>query len=377
MKAPATAPEANLHNEGIIFAEVEPPARLPRRITVPATPKTRQKSDLQKVFILDSQGGYVGEFVMDQDCVIEFGDFLAAVPERGLADRQSIFIGEYNTATALHGEKVSLVLIAKGDVQPSEIAWGKAVLTTAEAHFGTPDAGSSAKGPDRAGPDALAKDIETRQAELAGREKAIVDTVEASAKEVEERLRAKDAEHHELRTRLADAEAQRDRLREEKALAEKEVEERLRAKDSEHQELRARLADAEAQRNRTREEAGRLPPPPAPGPDIAAERIRLEADRQDLERRMAELRDRESKLHEKEAAVGAQREAIEKAHRENQALIARIEAGKKGPPEFDVEAAKKDIEHRVKIIQKMAFDLLDREERLRKREEDLRKAESQ
>ena len=355
-----------------------------RGLPVPAPPKLRQKSDLQKVFILDAQGGYAGEFVIDPDCVVEFGDFLAAMPERGLADRQSIFIGEYNTATALSGDKVSLILIAKGDVQPSEIAWGKAVLTTAEAHLGSSELGGPAKGVETSD---IAGTLEKRAAEIAEREKAFAEKSGASSKELEERLRAKDSEHQELKTRLADAEAQRDHAREEiagkeKALAEKtaaiakEYEERLRAKDSEHQSLRTRLAEAEAHRERTKGETGHLPPPPAPGPDIVAEHVRLDADRQEIERRLVDLQDHESRLREREAALATERDKIDKLHRENAALLSRMEAEKKAVPEFDVAAAKKDIETRVKIIQKMAFDLLDREEKLRKREEDLRKAES-
>ena len=38
---------------------------------------------------------------------------------------------------------------------------------------------------------------------------------------------------------------------------------------------------------------------------------------------------------------------------------------------------RKDVENRVKIIQKKAMDLLDREEKLRKKEEELRALASQ
>ena len=41
------------------------------------------KATLHKVFILDAQGGYAGEYALDENCVVEFGDFLAAVPEAG------------------------------------------------------------------------------------------------------------------------------------------------------------------------------------------------------------------------------------------------------------------------------------------------------
>ena len=116
---------------------------------MPIPPKSRLKSEMQKVFILDAQGGYAGEVVLKDECTIEFGDFLAAVPPQGLQDRQSIFLGEYR-ATALHGDRMSLVAITKGPVQPEEIAWGKAAFTATEAHLGGAAGTPPAAGPDKA-----------------------------------------------------------------------------------------------------------------------------------------------------------------------------------------------------------------------------------
>src|SRR3989442_263043 len=48
-----------------------------------------------------------------------------------------------------------------------------------------------------------------------------------------------------------------------------------------------------------------------------------------------------------------------------------------GPTTAAMEEWKKDVENRVKIIQKKAMDLLDREEKLRKKEEELRALASQ
>ena len=64
---------------------------------------------------------------------------------------------------------------------------------------------------------------------------------------------------------------------------------------------------------------------------------------------------------------------MEKAKQENEKLKARLaEAEKAGPSTVEVDDWKRDIENRVKIIQKKALDLLDREERLRKKEEELK-----
>jgi len=148
---------------------------------VPIPPKSRLKSEMQKVFILDAQGGYAGEVVIKDECTIEFGDFLAAVPSAGLEDRQSIFLGEYR-ATALHGERMSLIAITSGPVQPEEIAWGRAAFMATEGHFGGEGGASPAAGPDKAILENLAQALEKREAALAEREHVLEDKALAATR---------------------------------------------------------------------------------------------------------------------------------------------------------------------------------------------------
>jgi hypothetical protein len=290
-------------------------------------PKSRLKSEIQKVFVLDAQGGYAGEFVVVEDCVLEFGDFLAALPERGLADRESIFLGEYR-ATALNGDKVSLVAITKGPVQPEEVAWGKAAFAATETLLGGAEQGTVA-GPDKAILENLAQALKKQEAQLMEREKAL-------------------------------------------AAASKEVEARGRARETELQDLKRRLADADAQRQRMHEEMARIVKAHEPGGDVAKDRKQLEKDRKVVEQRALDLQAREEKVRQRELTAAAEHEKIENVRKENEAALAKLEAAKTPAPEFDVEAARREIDARVKIIQKKAFDLLDREEALRKREEELR-----
>ncbi len=297
---------------------------------MPIPPKSRVKSEIQKVFVLDAQGGYAGEFVVQDECVVEFGDFLAALPSQGLEDRQSIFLGEYR-ATALHGDRMSLVAITKGPIQPEELAWGKAAFTAAEGHLGGEGGASPAAGPDQAILENLGQALEKREAQLTEREKALDERAAAAAKDLQIREAAKDAELQVLRTRLADLEAQRDR---------------------------------------TREEMGRLAQAPA-DESVAAERKQLEKDRKMLQRRALELLDREEKIREKESALADEHKKIEESRKEVDDLLAKIEAAKRPAPEFDVEAARREVDMRVKILQQKALDLLDREEKLRRREAEL------
>ena len=52
----------------------------------PLPPKKGVKARVYKVFILDAQGGYAGEYTMDDACVVEFAEYMAQVPEGGVAD---------------------------------------------------------------------------------------------------------------------------------------------------------------------------------------------------------------------------------------------------------------------------------------------------
>jgi uncharacterized protein (DUF3084 family) len=107
--------------------------------------------------------------------------------------------------------------------------------------------------------------------------------------------------------------------------------------------------------------------------------------------REEQYRERETRLRESERALEARAEVLEAKERELQVereelmskvgrleseigkLRARVDETGKGTlagPEMD--AWREDVELRVKIIQKKAFDLLDREEKLRKREQELK-----
>ncbi|HVG36949.1 MAG TPA: hypothetical protein VNA10_04395, partial [Thermoplasmata archaeon] len=88
-------------------------------------------------------------------------------------------------------------------------------------------------------------------------------------------------------------------------------------------------------------------------------------------------------LEGKERALEADQAALDSKVAKLQAEIDRLrgniaDAEKSGgPTTAAMEEWKKDVENRVKIIQKKAMDLLDREEKLRKKEEELRALASQ
>ena len=307
---------------------------------MPPPLKKVEKPILQKLFLLDAQGGYAGEYAVDENCVIEYGDFLAAVPEAGLADQQSMYMGEYR-ATAFQGERMSLVAISRGAPGPEEIAWVKATLIAAEAHLGEHPV-RPAEGPDKAVLESLSSALDKRDVELAEREKALTESEERSRRAAEEARKALEAEAHSLRNQLQAARLQ-----------------------------------IEQERNRAEVERVAKPPagPPGPALDLAEERQQFERDRRMLQRRALDLLDREEKVRDREMRVAGKEDFLERLQRETDTLRGELEAARKAAaPAFDVAAAKREIEMRVKILQQKALDLLDREEKLRKAQAELRQA---
>ncbi len=105
------------------------------------------------------------------------------------------------------------------------------------------------------------------------------------------------------------------------------------------------------------------------------EKLRTRENRTDEEGRVLETR--AQVLEKKERALEAERDELaaklEKIKKDNESLKAKLaDAERAGVSTVDVDEWKRDIENRVKIIQKKALDLLDREEKLRKKEEELR-----
>ncbi len=104
------------------------------------------------------------------------------------------------------------------------------------------------------------------------------------------------------------------------------------------------------------------------------EKLRMREAKIDEQNRL--LESRAQILEQKDRAFEAEREdltvRLEKAKLEQEKLKAKLaESERTGRATIDMDEWKRDIDNRVKIIQKKALDLLDREEKLRKKEEEL------
>jgi len=305
------------------------------------------RATLLKMFILDEQGGYGGEYVLDPDCLIEYGDFLRVVPESGLADEDSVYLAEYQ-ATAFHGNRLSLIAISRGPLAPEDLAWTKAALVATEAHFTNADsARTPTTEPDRGVMESLVSALEKREADLVAREKALTESSNQVREEAQKARSNLEAEVLALQGRIKDTETKREQER--------------------------RQFDDE--RNRLRKEADSAAPKAMETSALQGEREQLERDRRALQDQTSNLQEREKELRTREAELAQKSEDVQAIGKENETLRAKIEELKKSPPkEFDVEAARREIDMRVKILQQKALDLLDREEKLRRRAEELRQA---
>ncbi len=128
--------------------------------------------------------------------------------------------------------------------------------------------------------------------------------------------------------------------------------------------------------------ASHRPTPTEGVPEGAAEveqaKTQLANERKFLQRRAIEMLDREEKVRDREMALEGREAAIAKKEQElgaKEVAISRVAAAPAASA-LDTEEARKDIERRVKIIQQKALDLLDREEKLRKRAAELQALEA-
>lgn len=199
--------------------------------------------------------------------------------------------------------------------------------------------------------------------------------------EVEARHRDAVARITKLEKELQDSSATLDKERKEAAKKSADEEKARR-------EMEAKVADLGQQVAAMTKERLNAEPPAAPSDVVhqatEGEKAELARERKFLQRRAIELldreervRDRESKADEREHEVARRSDEVT-ARETDVARQKAVLAQAKGPVSGHVEAdeAKKDIERRVKIIQQKALELLDREEKLRKRAAELEAMEA-
>src|SRR5713101_7319628 len=83
---------------------------------------------LKNISDLDERGEMAGEYILDSDCPIDYNDFLKVLPNEGIGDRDSLFVGEY-VFTAFQSGKFVFVLLSRGQLTREDIDWTSLLLT--------------------------------------------------------------------------------------------------------------------------------------------------------------------------------------------------------------------------------------------------------
>src|SRR5881628_783262 len=103
-------------------------------ILMAAPLKKVARAQLKKIYVLDERGEMAGEYTLDSDCPIDYNDFLKVLPNEGIGDRDSLFVGEY-VFTAFQSGKFVFVLLSRGQLAPEDVNWTALLLTAADSHL--------------------------------------------------------------------------------------------------------------------------------------------------------------------------------------------------------------------------------------------------
>ena len=222
--------------------------------------------------------------------------------------------------------------------------------------------------------DNLMEDLDKKEREIWARDEALK-TSEATLTARESEITARDAE-------LRDGTRGLEKLRQELNGQRAATDEARRVADTTREESEAMKRDAE----KLRAQADTMQA------EVATNLRFLQKKALDVLDQEEKIRERLMHVEEREKALDARAEILEgkertltddqadldaktaKLQAEVDRLQARLADAEKagGPSTAAMEEWKKDVENRVKIIQKKAMDLLDREEKVRKKEEELR-----
>jgi len=341
------------------------------------------RAQLKKIYVLNESGDMAGEYILDPDCPIDYNDFLKVLPEAGIGDRESLFVGEY-VFTAFQSGKFVFVLLSRGQLAPEDFDWTALLLSAADSHLAAGGHPSPVR-PAESKPLAdLEKALAEREARVQAREENLT-KLEVKLKADEANLKGRAEELDRQKTRLASL---ADYVTEVQQSVMKGI---SKANQSlEMTEQLAASARASAQEGQAK--------------DLSVVRRQFEIERkalltakEDLEGRYREAVARIAKLEEdhrqalvtlhKERAEAARQEAeaekvraaIESRVQELGARFAamakeRIVASHKATTEPSdavkqaIEMEKAQLSKERKFLQRRAIELLDREEQVRDRD---------
>lgn len=97
-------------------------------------PKTVPRIDYERIFVLDQEGKPLGEYVLRDDCPLEFADLERAIPLNGMRHLAAFYQGEY-AFTPFRVETLWFVILSHGVPRTEERGSIGTLLAAMRAHL--------------------------------------------------------------------------------------------------------------------------------------------------------------------------------------------------------------------------------------------------
>lgn len=134
-------------------------------------PKTVPRVDYERIFVLDGAGALQGEYALNDECPLEFGDLQRSVPVSGMRHLVSFYQGEY-AFTPFRVDALWFVVLTRGVPRIEDRGYLGTLLAAARIHI--PPSVEPALAKRELELREREKILETKESEVARRESHVV-----------------------------------------------------------------------------------------------------------------------------------------------------------------------------------------------------------
>jgi hypothetical protein len=166
--------------------------------TQPSPSKTVPRIDYERIFVLDDAGALIGEYVLRDDCPLEFEDLRVATPANGMRHLVTFYQGEY-AFTPFRVENLWFVILTHGAPRIEERGSIGTLLAAMRVHL--PLSLPSAYVTHEAQLREWSRELDGRDTDLSRREQR-VERLEADLKVAARRLKDRESEVQSREARL-------------------------------------------------------------------------------------------------------------------------------------------------------------------------------
>ena len=163
---------------------------VPTNFAVRGPSKTVPRVDYERIFVLDEEANLLGEYVLRDDCPLEFDDLRHCIPVDGMRHLRSMYRGEY-AFTPFRVENLWFVVLSRGVPRIEERGSIGTLLAAMRVHL----------------PASLSAALAAREASLADRERAM-ETRETRMSGRADQIANQEADLEVARTKLDELETE-------------------------------------------------------------------------------------------------------------------------------------------------------------------------